>query len=735
MAKPSDSNDWDARKARVIGLGEQSFHKSYYPQFRENLDRLERFRTLLDRTTDFVVLIALPEASIADANIALSNLLGKPVNSLIGQPFASLGFTEAGKALDKLRDDVASGASESEVGSHHLEMEFVRGKENLWLELTCRAARLDDRFYGVIVGRDATDRKRAHEMVAGLLAEKEALLDNAIIGMAMLRDLMIVSCNRRFEAIFGYPEGGLLGQSMRLLYQTDEDYAISGKDAYRTMQSGQNFAVTIKLVRRDGNPFWCEIAGRAVDHAYPQNGSIWTFTDVTEHKQAEDRAKFLAYHDALTGLPNPLLLRDRLEQAKAFSERNGRKIALIVIDLDRFKTLNDFLGHQTGNRMLVDVATRMAQGLRPTDTLSRQGGDEFILLLTDLVETEAVTAFLGSFMNRVREPFRVDDSEFTVTCSSGIAIYPDDGADFDTLLKKSDMAMYRAKEAGRNTYRFFNEEMNSEAAEQITMHAGLWRALENQQFVLHYQPQFEIETGRLVGAEALLRWQHPEMGLVSPLRFIPVAEETGLIVPIGDWVLRKASRDLAHWLDVGMQVPAVSVNLSVVQFKRGEIEHSVGQALKESGIDPGMLELELTESILIRDTDNVLATVKNLKRMGVRLSIDDFGTGYSSLSYLKRFEVDKLKIDRSFVRDLVTDSEDAAIVLAIIQMARSLGLKTIAEGVETEAVLEMLRAYGCDEAQGYYCGRPMPADEFCRFLGNVRAPCVYDIRAQEQRML
>ncbi len=716
MPKLPDPNDWDSRKARVIGLGERSFHKSYYPQLRENLDRLERFRTLLDCTSDFVVLVALPEARIADANAALGNLLGKPVANLIGQPFASLGFGKAGEALNQLLEDMDSGAQDDVVSSQHVEVELVRGTEGLWLELTCHAARLDDRFYGVIVGRDVTERKRVHEMLAGLLVEKEALLDNAVIGMAMLRDRIIVSCNRRFEAIFGFPDGALLGQSVRALYKAEEDYSVTGRDAYRALKSGQNFAATVMLVRQGGNAFWCEVAGRAIDPAHPLEGSIWTFTDVTERKQAEDRANFLAYHDALTGLPNQLLLRDRLEQAMAFSNRNGTKIALIVIDLDRFKMLNDFFGHQAGNRMLVDIASRMAKGLRTTDTLSRQGGDEFILLLTDMVETDAVVGFLGMFMNQLREPFWVDDNEFTVTCSAGIAIYPEDGSDFDTLLKKSDMAMYRAKDAGRNTYRFFNEEMNSEAAELMTMHAGLWRALENKQFVLHYQPQFEIETGKLVGAEALVRWQHPELGLVSPLRFIPVAEETGLIVPIGDWVLREACRDLARWRDAGIRVPAVSVNLSGVQFKRGEIAYSVAQALEESGVDPRMLELELTESILIRDTDNVLATAKRLKNMGVNLSIDDFGTGYSSLSYLKRFDVNKLKIDRSFVRDLVTDSEDAAIVLAIIQMARSLGLKTIAEGVETKAVLDILRTYGCDEAQGYYCGRPMPTDEFLRFF-------------------
>ena len=276
--------------------------------------------------------------------------------------------------------------------------------------------------------------------------------------------------------------------------------------------------------------------------------------------------------------------------------------------------------------------------------------------------------------------------------------------------------MYRAKEAGRNTYRFFNEEMNDDAVEQLSMHFGLRRAIETEQFVLHYQPQIEIVSGALIGAEALIRWNHPELGLVAPGRFIPVAEENGLIVQIGNWVLREACRGVARWQRAGMSELVVAVNLSALQFKRGNIEQSVAVALEESGIHPGMLELELTESILIRDTENVLATVKRLKLMGVKLSIDDFGTGYSSLSYLKRFEVDKLKIDQSCIRDLATDPENAAIVRAIIQMARSLGLKTIAEGVENKQVLDYLRIYHCDEAQGYFHGRPMSADEFMAYL-------------------
>jgi EAL domain-containing protein (putative c-di-GMP-specific phosphodiesterase class I) len=306
-------------------------------------------------------------------------------------------------------------------------------------------------------------------------------------------------------------------------------------------------------------------------------------------------------------------------------------------------------------------------------------------------------------------------NELQITASVGVAIYPDDGRDLDTLMKKAETAMYRAKEAGRNTYRFFDAQMNVEAVEQLRLRHGLRRALDRGEFVLHYQPQIDLASGNLVGVEALIRWNHPELGMIAPGRFIAIAEESGLIVPISEWVLREACRQAAAWAKAGMAGLVVAVNISGVHFKRGDLEQSVIAALEGSGLDPALLELELTETILISYTEGVLATVKRLKQSGVKLSIDDFGTGYSSLSYLKRFEVDKLKIDQSFIRDLNSDPEDAAIVRAIIQMAGSLSLKTIAEGVENEDVLAMLRDFGCDEAQGYYFARPMPADELPNF--------------------
>jgi len=438
------------------------------------------------------------------------------------------------------------------------------------------------------------------------------------------------------------------------------------------------------------------------------------FSDITERKAAEERIAFLAYHDPLTGLPNRLLLRDRFEQALAFASRSGTWVAVLVLDLDRFKTVNDTLGHVVGDRVLQAVVERLHGCVRGAETVSRQGGDEFTLLLTDIHSAEAVADVARKILGRLAAPVFTDGHELLTTASIGISLYPNDGDDFDTLLKKADTAMYDAKEAGRNGFRFFTERMNARVGERLKLQTCLARALAAHEFQLHYQPLVTLAGERVIGAEALLRWNSGELGFLPPDRFIPVAEETGLIISIGEWVLREACREAAGWRQDGLEL-FVAVNLSPIQFRRGDLLASVRRALDVSGLPPHCLELEITESILIQDVDKVLEIVGQLKALGVRLSVDDFGTGYSSLAYLKRFAVDKLKIDRSFVQDIASDPDDAAIVRAVIQMARSLKLVTVAEGVETLAQLEFLRQEGGDIAQGYYFSRPIPGPAFRQY--------------------
>ncbi|HET8693678.1 MAG TPA: EAL domain-containing protein [Aquabacterium sp.] len=432
--------------------------------------------------------------------------------------------------------------------------------------------------------------------------------------------------------------------------------------------------------------------------------------EVEERREAEQRVEFLAYHDVLTRLPNRDLARDRLTQAIADAHRHGSMVALVFMDLDHFKTINDSLGHAVGDQLLQRVATSLREHVREADTVSRQGGDEFLLILKDLPDVDTVVPIVSKLLAELCVPVMLAGRELTTSASMGIAMYPHDGQDFETLSQKADTAMYRAKAEGRNTYRFFDDRMNQESIERLTLLQELRRALEHKQFVLHYQPQIDLQTRRVVGMEALIRWQHPEKGLIPPNVFIPIAEESGLIVPMGDWVIEEAARQSVALTAQGLPAIPVAVNLSALQFRRGNLEEVVAQALKQSGLSPSLLELELTESVLISDTESVENRLRGLQRMGVTLSIDDFGTGYSSLSYLNRFSVDKLKIDQSFVRDLNRNPDDVGIVRAIIQMASSLGLKTIAEGVETETMAELLTQLGCDEAQGYYFARPMPAD-------------------------
>lgn len=526
----------------------------------------------------------------------------------------------------------------------------------------------------------------------------------------------ILSVNRAFTEVTGYLPEDVIGQTPRLLSAGRHDSNFYQK-MWQTLEQDGHWQGEIWDKRKNGEiyPKWLRISAVKALDGHVTN-YIGVFFDISERKQAEARIEFLAYHDTLTGLPNRLLAMDHLELAMAHANRLECKSALVFLDLDNFKSINDSFGHATGDLLLQAVADRLRQCTRTTDTVSRQGGDEFLLILTDVAGTDDITAVTDKILDVLNITFDIEGKELSTSTSMGIAVYPDDGRDIETLLKHADTAMYHAKEAGRNTYRFFTEQMNIDAIEHHRIRIGLLRALERNEFVLHYQPQIDLASGAVIGVEALIRWNHPERGLLPPGVFIQIAEETGLIVQIGDWVLREACRQAASWRQAGLPELVVAVNISAMQFKRGDIEASIGAALEEAGLPAYCLELELTESILIQDTEKVLDTVQRLKSRGLLLSIDDFGTGYSSLAYLKRFNVDKLKIDRSFVADMAMNPSDAAMIRTIIQMARSLNLKTIAEGVEDEHQMAFLRLQYCDEAQGYHIARPMPADQFADFL-------------------
>ena len=448
-----------------------------------------------------------------------------------------------------------------------------------------------------------------------------------------------------------------------------------------------------------------------VDSKGRYRGRIWYFRDITDRKVAEEQVQFLAFYDALTGLPNRRLLQDRLNQALASAHRQKNKLGLLFLDLDRFKDINDSLGHSVGDLLLQKVAERLKTSARAQDTVARLGGDEFLIALTHVKDTPDAAVAAERLMDAMTAEFVIEGHTLNVSCSIGISIFPEHGADCETLIKNADAAMYSAKADGRSNVRFFTEDMNAQAVERVTLESGLRSALAEQQLFLMYQPQMDIATRRITGLEALLRWQHPELGLVPPDKFIQIAENSGLIVPIGEWVLRTACSEARKWQDEGFSAVTVAVNVSAVQFRQENFGEVIRKVLRETGLPPQRLELELTESLLLTNADLMLSVIQELKSIGVTLAIDDFGTGYSSFNYLRQFQISKLKIDRSFIRDVAVNPGDAAITAAIISMAKSLHLKVIAEGVEDEGQMAFLREHQCDEIQGYYFSKPLAVDK------------------------
>ena len=445
-------------------------------------------------------------------------------------------------------------------------------------------------------------------------------------------------------------------------------------------------------------------------------GTVVVFRDVSAARAMSQQMAHSAEHDFLTGLPNRMLLNDRITQAVTMARRHSKQIAVLFLDLDGFKHINDSLGHPVGDRLLQSVAKRLIDCGRASDTVSRQGGDEFVVLLSELQQPEDAANAARRMLQTVAEAHSIEEHELHVTTSIGVSIYPDDGEDAETLVKNADTAMYQAKENGRQSYQYFTSAMNSRAVERQSIEESLRRALERRQFALHYQPKINFKTGAITGAEALLRWTHPTRGSVSPMQFIPVAEACGLIRPIGSWVLRQACAQARAWVDAGLPVTTMAVNVSAMEFRDGSFSEGLFAILSDTGLDPRSLELELTESVLMKHPESSAAILQSLRARGVQVALDDFGTGYSSLSYLQKFPIDALKIDQSFVAQITADADDTSIVTAVISMAQNLKLRVVAEGVETIEQKDFLEAHQCDEAQGYYFSRPVLPEQFATLL-------------------
>jgi len=563
-------------------------------------------------------------------------------------------------------------------------------------------------------------QKRAMVSVARSEARFRATFDQAAVGIVRSAlDLRLLEVNPKFCEMLGYTERELLGRNL-LDLTSPEDRAENSDFNNRLLADPSDpFSpeMETRYLHKDGSVVWAVIASTLVRG---KNGDldylVTIIQDVSERKRAEERVAYLACFDALTGLPNRHRLHDHLTQTLVQAQRTAGWIGCMIIKLDHVKDMNSIYGHGAGDRLLVEIAERLRRSARDSDTVARLGGSEFGLVLSNLAKAEDAGLVAQKIIDALAPRFDLGGREIYISANVGIAIYPGDGDDPEELLKNADAAMHRAKEYGRNTFRFFLPRMNERALKRLQLDASLRGALERKEFLLDYQPKVDLSSGLISGLEALLRWQHPEQGRMAPADFVPILEETGLIAPVGEWVLQTVCEQIKLWQARGIAVPPVAVNLSAQQFHRADFDAQVRALITKSGIDGRLIELEITESMLMRDPAEAAAMLSRLKRMGVKLSVDDFGTGYSSLAYLKRFPLDALKIDRTFVRDLTTDSDDGEIALAIISLAHNLKLKVVAEGVETEAQMNFLRSHGCDEMQGHYFARAMTVEDCTQAL-------------------
>jgi diguanylate cyclase (GGDEF)-like protein/PAS domain S-box-containing protein len=669
----------------------------------------QRLRVIYDASPVIISVSRLEDGQYLDVNPAFLRTGGWTREEVIGRTSFELGVWVNPGDREKIIESVR------EYGAVRDQEIAFRMKSGEVRQLLCslELIQLDQGNCLLLVGQDITERKKAQTQMQKLSRALEQTADAVIITDS---NGTIEYVNPAFELVTGYASAEAVGYRPNLLKSGRQGPGFYD-NMWKIILAGEVFNDVIINRRKDGSLYYEE---KTITPLKDVDGRITHFVatgkDISERMQTQERLAFMAQHDPLTELPNRALLLDRLKQSLAGARWRERRAAVLFVDLDRFKTINDTLGHEVGDRLLQQLAERFQRSVRDGDTVARFGGDEFVILLDDVASGDDVSGVAQKVLQALAPPFQVDHQTLYVTASIGVSLFPNDGEDASTLLKNADIAMYRAKELGKNTYQFYSADMSSRAFERLTLESNLRRALERGEFCLYYQPQVDVATGVIVGVEALLRWQHPEFGLVMPNDFIPLLEETGLIVPVGEWVLDTACAQLAAWHAQGWPRLRLAVNLSPRQFQTQNLTAVVKQALDRLDGEPGRLELEITEGMLLRHAPATVETLEALHALGARMAIDDFGTGYSSLSYLRRLPIDALKIDRSFVRDIPQDADDSAITVAIIALAQSLKLEMIAEGVETAAQRDFLRTRGCGVMQGFLFSRPQPPEDITRLL-------------------
>ena len=681
----------DITERRQTSAALQESEQTYRSLFENMLNGFAYCQMLFenDQPQDFIYLIV---NSAFEKLTGLKDVAGKKVSEVIP------GIREAAHDLIEKYGRVASTAIPESF-------EYFVEPLQMWFSISVYSPK---RGYFVAIFDVITERKNMEDSLRKLSLAVEQSPSSIVITDL---DANIVYANVTYTKQTGYLLGEVVGKNPRFM-QSGKTPRQAYIELWQQLSLGEIWKGEFVNHRKDGSEY---IESVLISPVRDNDGRITNYLaikdDITDKKRAEERIENLAHFDQLTGLPNNTMLEDHFKYALSLAQRSDENLAVMFMDLDHFKNINDTLGHSIGDQLLMEVAKRLKAALREEDTVSRLGGDEFIFILPG-TDANGAAHVAQKLLASVSAPCQIEKHELISTSSIGITIYPDDGQDMETLSKNADAAMYQVKQTGRNGYRFFTQAMQANSARNLMLSNALRHALKNNQLKLLYQPQVSMQDGHIIGAEALLRWQHPELGNITPAEFIPIAEETGLIIEIGEWVLRTAAMQLKNWTDQGLPKMVMAVNLSAVQFRQANLIQMVTAIIAEVGLLPNQLELELTEAVAMDDPLSAIAVMDQLFENGVSMSIDDFGTGYSSLSYLKRFKVYKLKIDQSFVRDISDDPDDKAIVTAIINMASSLGMRTIAEGVETSSQLAFLRLQGCDEAQGYYFSKPLPADEF-----------------------
>ena len=695
------------------------FHATFNEALRRPLKRMEvqhlREKLVLSSAPDGVLWVD-QRGAILMTNPAMETLTGYSAAELIGQNVDILlpAHLRAGHA-SSMQDYFAAPAARA-MGA--LDMKLLR-RDGHMLPVDISLGHWVDQGsqHAIAYVRDLTERTQAHKKIRE--STQRLALHFQLTPLAVIEwDTMfyVVDWNPAAERIFGYSKAEAMGRHAKeLLFDSVKPHAaqtlaslLSGCDGSRIRSENRT---------KDGSVIFCDWYNtQLVDNDGRIIGIASLVQDATEQKLTSERLSYLAYFDDLTGLPNRTLFKDRLSQAFREADRKTHEVAVIFLDIDHFKGVNDSLGHEAGNLLLQATARRLQGCFGTIDTVARFGADEFAVILAEVAHTDDVTRVARNVVDKFKESIDILGNEFFVTFGMGIALYPVHGADVDTILRNANSAMCSAKAMGSNNYQFYSAAMTERATRHLALQTGLRHALDKHELLLHYQPQIECASGRIIGVEALVRWQHPDQGIISPAQFIPVAEETGLILPLGEWVLRTACLQAKAWQEQGLPPMRMAVNLSPRQFKGPQFARRVIEILDETGLEARYLELEITESALIDGLDAVNAVLQDFKQAGILISLDDFGTGYSSLSYLKRFPIDKIKIDQSFVRDVLTDVSDASLVRAVIAMARALRLTVIAEGVETQGQCDFLRTDGCDELQGYHIARPMPAEQILEFV-------------------